>query len=1049
MALKNLSPQTISGRALALILPAAILIFCALTWIAYESARQRAISTTIDRLNEDRAMAEQELSARFREIENAERKAADLMASTLGALSPDPALFTNLFPAQSDGTRRSSDALWTGTASGTSPRGYGAFISDENISADRRNTLLAAFATLRVMAEGLPQKIDNLYFFSPDNDLLMYAPNRPDNLQFYRKDAPADLAFQDEEFSIITRPQTNPAGVMRCTSLQPILYDEERKTWTTGCMTPVRAGGAHIGAWGSSIPLDTLFAANGDSRKPDITQIVITDKGQLIKHPKFTIQSSVQTGDFLDLENTADAGLGAIWALLRRGLDVPSSGYLEASDQYFSVTQLEQPKWFVVSTIPGAKVRDQAFLAARSVLIAGAISTAAFALFLIIFLRLQLATPLTRLAHRADGISAYVASGDGDNAAEVDGEIARLDRAFDAMETRISRERLRMAQSFDTMVDAIDEYAIILLDQNGGIRRANRAAKEHFGWDAESSLGLRQIFDPAENSPEMLKQLLTKVEEEGRLFQAPRRYRGTGQSFWATEIVQVVRNEDGETEGFAYIVRDSSDEYRRVAKMEENLRLLNLAEDTGMLGHFTFDLGRRELTISRWIGEKFGLPVDKPLALEQVLKQLRAGPQGDPQSMILDAIETRSPFDVVAGFENEAGETGFIQIKGEPIASATVTGHEEMLGFFGIAREITEEKKAEAKLVAARDQARQAAEMRMNLLASLSHEIRTPMSGILGMLDQMRSGGTAREKAKALDLIESSSQALMRILDDVLQQARLESGKVLIENRPFEPDTLLRQTAELFIPLAKRNGASIQTASTCKRSVMGDPTRIQQILANFTSNAVKFVGNGTVRLECSEEPGTDGKTSLTFTIADDGIGIDPGNLEKLFEKFEQAGPTTQLEYGGTGLGLSICRDLARAMGGEVGAFSEAGKGSQFWLTLTLEIATAADGDRPGAGKTALIIEPAAMTRIAVEVALDELAFATTSAASLDDSAVMDAEPDVVIYSGGEDSLAAIQLRFPDAQCIPMKGVTNGDDHGPVTTNLRERLRKVLSEGQDD
>lgn len=1042
--------RTLSGRAIALILPAAILLFSALTWIAYESARQRAISSTIALLDEGRDFSQQELSIQFEEIADAQKKAAELMASALVAPPNGAARFDQAFPRFGDGTRRSADRLWTGDAAGIAPRGYGAFIADEAVTQDRRAKLLAAFDTLTVMAEGLPKKVNNLYFFSPDNDLIMFAPERTDDLIFYRKEAPADLAFQDEEFSTITLPANNPAGEVRCTSLQPILYDEERRTWTTGCMMPVRMNGEHLGAWGSSVPLDSIFPeAEDGGRKLEMSQIVITDSGQLIKHPRYTVQSDAQTGDFLNLNRSQDASLTALWSLLKQNQGKAASGYLQASDQYYSFVQMDQPKWFIVSVIAGDTVRGQAFEAARSVLFAGAVATAAFALFLIFFSRRQLAVPLKRLAERADSISSYTANASAGPLTN-DDEIVRLNRAFDAMESRVSRERLRMSQSFDTMVDAIDDYAILLLDQNGEIRRANRAAKEHFHWDERSDKGLRQIFDPAENSLALLKQLLAKVEAEGRVFQAPRRYRGNGRSFWATEIIQVIQNEEGHTDGYAYIVRDSSDEYRRIAKMEENLRLLNMAEDTGMLGHFTYDLDNEALTISRWIGDQFSLPIDKPLKLDRILDQFKTHQDSSTTNTILQAIAAKTAFDVVAQLDTPNGDAAFIQIKGEPIAAATVAGTEEIIGFFGIAREITEEKQAEAKLVAARDQAQQAAEMRMNLLASVSHEIRTPMSGILGMLDQMRGGGSAREKDRALDLIESSAQALMRILDDVLQQARLESGKVILDHRPFEPAALIRQTAELFVPLAKRNGGKIETRSSYRGTLLGDPTRIQQILANFTSNAVKFVGNGTVQIECEALESPSGETvELLFTVSDDGIGIAPDKLDRLFEKFEQAAATTQLDYGGTGLGLSICRDLAHAMGGEVGASSTPGEGSSFWLKLALKAESAASSARPGAGKTAIVIEAAATTRITNEIVLDELGFDAQGVRSIQEAKLVETQIDLILYDDTAIPLVTLERQFPGARPIALSDVTaEGGDQtsGGISAEL---LTALLNGSADD
>lgn len=233
--------RSINARAFAIILPVAFSIFGLSTWLSYSDAREREIASSVRLLTQDRALAQRSLESRFDELALVQRRARD---RTLAALSDERFSFPEFnrhFPPAGDGTRRSSNALWDGVRTSLgSVEGFGAYISNTDLDANRQRTLGAAFSAMVGLVDGLPANANNLYFFSPYNDLVMHAPLRRDQLLFYRKEAPASLDFQDEEFSKIVTQWANPEGELRCTSLQPILYDETRQTWTTGCMTPVR-----------------------------------------------------------------------------------------------------------------------------------------------------------------------------------------------------------------------------------------------------------------------------------------------------------------------------------------------------------------------------------------------------------------------------------------------------------------------------------------------------------------------------------------------------------------------------------------------------------------------------------------------------------------------------------------------------------------------------------------------------------------------------------------------------------------------------------------
>ena len=239
---------------------------------------------------------------------------------------------------------------------------------------------------------------------------------------------------------------------------------------------------------------------------------------------------------------------------------------------------------------------------------------------------------------------------------------------------------------------------------------------------------------------------------------------------------------------------------------------------------------------------------------------------------------------------------------------------------------------------------RQAAEAmakaRSSFLAGMSHEIRTPMTAILGFLTlslQLGAGGQLRQY---LLRIEAAARHLMDIINDILDLAKIEAGKVELEDGPLDPETLLHEVGDILVARALENGNELVLALEpgLPRRVTGDALRLRQVLLNLGGNAVKFTHWGTVRLAVSRDEDarqSQGRVALRFEVSDTGIGIDPDVLPRLFQSFEQADSSTARVYGGTGLGLSISRRLVRLMGGDVSVRSRPGEGSTFGFTVSL------------------------------------------------------------------------------------------------------------------
>lgn len=251
----------------------------------------------------------------------------------------------------------------------------------------------------------------------------------------------------------------------------------------------------------------------------------------------------------------------------------------------------------------------------------------------------------------------------------------------------------------------------------------------------------------------------------------------------------------------------------------------------------------------------------------------------------------------------------------------------------------TKQRQTQELLVQAKQHAEETAAAKATFLAMTSHEIRTPLNGILGLTDLLRDRGDLSTDVRSmLDVIHTSGDSLLMVLNDVLDFSKIEAGRLDLEAVDFSLEELAQSTTEILRPRANEAGIALEytVAEGSARTVRGDPLRIRQILLNYLSNAVKFTTRGGVQLTLATGPRPDGRLDLEVWVRDTGPGIPPDRLDAVFGAFSQADPSTSRRYGGTGLGLSICQRLAELMEGEVGVTSEVGKGSCFSARIVVE-----------------------------------------------------------------------------------------------------------------
>ena len=242
-----------------------------------------------------------------------------------------------------------------------------------------------------------------------------------------------------------------------------------------------------------------------------------------------------------------------------------------------------------------------------------------------------------------------------------------------------------------------------------------------------------------------------------------------------------------------------------------------------------------------------------------------------------------------------------------------------------------------ARIEAARRKADEASALKTRFVANMSHEIRTPLNGIIGVGTLFRTTPLNEEQQRLIDTLDSSSRLLMSLLNNVLDFAKIEEGKLAIEAADFSVDTLLEDTARVFRPQVEAKEVELEVQVTSAIGQLhGDPHRLQQVLANLLGNSVKFTRQGSIILSVAVLRQDEQDCRVRFQVADTGVGIPVEAQDRIFESFAQADISTTRRYGGSGLGLTIAKHLVEAMGGELSFESVENLGSRFWFDLTLK-----------------------------------------------------------------------------------------------------------------
>ena len=334
--------------------------------------------------------------------------------------------------------------------------------------------------------------------------------------------------------------------------------------------------------------------------------------------------------------------------------------------------------------------------------------------------------------------------------------------------------------------------------------------------------------------------------------------------------------------------------------------------------------------------------VHDPVELPNVLTRWRA------------SIATGAPFEMVFPLRAANGRFSPFLTRGVPSrdSSGTITawyGVNTDISEQKIAeRELQERKMAQAELVEAkvaaenaRRQAERASVAKGDFLASMSHEIRTPLNAIIGFTDYLlEENYDVPGLNRKLEVIQESGSALLTVVNDILDFSKIEAGQVEIDAAPFSPQTLVDNVTSMLAAFAEGKGVALERSidASAPPFLLGDESRLRQIVLNLANNAIKFTSRGTVSIAVHVDSVSKGRVDLRFAVKDSGIGISEEQQKRLFQRFSQVDGSITRRFGGTGLGLAICKQLVELMGGSIGVDSREGQGATFWFRVPLQIA---------------------------------------------------------------------------------------------------------------
>lgn len=481
---------------------------------------------------------------------------------------------------------------------------------------------------------------------------------------------------------------------------------------------------------------------------------------------------------------------------------------------------------------------------------------------------------------------------------------------------------------------AVDEHAIVAVtDPSGKITYANARFSAISGYSREELLGQdHRILNSGKHSKQFFVDMWRTISR-GDVWRGEVCNRAKdGSLYWVNTTILPIRDSDGVITQHVAIRNDITNQ----KDYELTVRHLKATLDVVADGIFMFDPHTLQFFYCNdGAVAQVGYTNDELMRMTP----LNIKPEFDERRFrrtIKPLIQTPGSticFETIHRHKN--GQDVPVEVVLQYVAAA-----HQPARFVAIARDITERLANREQLVLAKEAAEQASLAKSQFLANMSHELRTPLHGVIGMSELLigtELDGAQRELA---DACLSSGRMLLSLVSDVLDLSKIEADKLELEAHGFELGTLVKDAVGLMSSAIQTKGVelALNIATDAQCNVIGDPTRLKQVLINLLGNAAKFTDSGEIVVRASVRWTGPDRAKFLFTVRDTGAGIPADRLEGLFTPFTQADASTTRNFGGTGLGLAICKSIVEMMGGEIGVESREGAGSTFWFTVDLALA---------------------------------------------------------------------------------------------------------------
>ncbi len=543
------------------------------------------------------------------------------------------------------------------------------------------------------------------------------------------------------------------------------------------------------------------------------------------------------------------------------------------------------------------------------------------------------------------------------------------------------------------MVASRTDNAVVITDPLGRVEWVNDGFTRVTGYTLPEVAGRKPgtFLQGVDTDPATADLVRARVRAGEGVRTEIKNYAKGGRPYWLAMDIQPVRDNAGRVTNFVAIESDVTERKQAEAELRRGTALLRSLVDSIPDLIFYKDAAGVYLGCNRAFAEFVGRPPAEVV--------------GRRDEDLFDADTARSrrahALQMLASAAARHDEELLPYPDGRTVLADTlrtpfVGPDGDVVGIIGVSRDITDRKAAEQEVRAAHElaelarlaaeQAREAAQAasaqaqaasraKSEFLANMSHEIRTPLNGVVGMVELL--SGTAlddRQRGYAA-MMRSSADALLSLINDILDVSKIEAGKLELEAAEFDLQEVVESAVQMLAPRAAKKGLQLgsRVDPAAGRRFRGDPVRVRQIVYNLVNNAVKFTDAGAVTVTALRDAGDAGRPArgavlpgrrlLRVDVADTGIGIPPDRMNRLFKSFSQVDASTTRRYGGTGLGLVICKQLAELMGGQIGVASTPGRGSTFWFTLDLALAAGgsaeetagapADGSTPTGGSAAV------------------------------------------------------------------------------------------------